>query len=309
MQKQRPDFRTGNFSLFTMKKALLLALAGLFAAVAPALAYPPAPANVNFSSERGVPFGLVLDGRPLTRGVARQVHVDQLVPGLHWADFTLPTPYGGAVRFRSRVWLEPGLETSFVLVARPGYPLNLQRVNAVPLYGPGRGYGRGHDHHDNGYCYGEHYASPAPYGGQGSYDNSPNNYPPNGSYGNNGDYGNNSGYDNNPGGAGYYPGSATSSYRTLAPQQVSGLLQAVQQQRFESGKLSTAREALAQSAIEADDLKRLLQGLDFEASRVELAKFAYPHVADPENFARVYDAFDFDASAREVQQAVAGARN
>ena len=55
-----------------MKKALLLALAGLFAAIVPALAYPVPPANVNFASERGgVPFGLVLDGQPLTRGVAR----------------------------------------------------------------------------------------------------------------------------------------------------------------------------------------------------------------------------------------------
>ena len=60
-----------------MKKSLLLALASLLASAAPALAYPPAPANVNFTSERGLPFGLVLDGRPLTRGVARQVHVDQ----------------------------------------------------------------------------------------------------------------------------------------------------------------------------------------------------------------------------------------
>ena len=92
-----------------MKKALLLGLMGWLLAAAPVLAHPPVPANVNFTSERGVPFGLVLDGRPLTRGVARQVHVDQLQPGAHWADFTLPTPYGGAVRFRSRVWLEPGL--------------------------------------------------------------------------------------------------------------------------------------------------------------------------------------------------------
>ena len=106
-----------------MKKALLLALAGVFISLAPALAYPPVPAaNVNFASERGVPFGLVLDGQPLTRGLTRQVHMDRLLPGQHWADFTVPTAYGGAVRFRSRVWLEPGLETTFVLVSRPGRP-------------------------------------------------------------------------------------------------------------------------------------------------------------------------------------------
>jgi len=297
------------YSLSAMKKALLLALTGLLAAITPVLAHPPA-ANVNFTSERGVPFGLVLDGRPLTRGVARQVHVDQLVPGQHWADFTLPTAYGGAVRFRTHVWLEPGLETSFVLVARPGWPLDLRQVNAVALCGPGRGYdsqgdGGGHYNSPTGY-------DPAPYSGQSSY-----GYPANG---------NNSGYGNNPtnddddddngygpgsnpsgDGAGYYPGSATSSYRPLPPQEVNGLVQAVRQQRFESDKLSTAREGLGQNAIQTEDLKRLLQSLDFEASRVELAKFAYPHVADPQNFRRVYDVFNFETNAREVRQAVSNA--
>ena len=303
-----------------MKKALLFALAGLLAAAAPALAHPPA-ANVNFASERGVPFGLVLDGRLLTRGVARQVHVDQLVPGLHWADFTLPTPYGGAVRFRSRVWLEPGLETSFVLIARPGWPLSLRQVDAVALCAPGGyGPGRGNGYNGNGYngYNGGRYNSPASYG-QGSYgngsshdddrnddddddaDDHPGNGPgaPSSGYGNNGSPG--------PGGAGYYPGSGVSSYRTLAPPDVDRLLQTVQQRPFDDAKLRVAKEALGQSSIRADDLTRLLRGFSFEASRVELATFAYPHVADRQNFYRVYDAFTFDSSAREVQQAVAQA--
>ncbi|MCC3155405.1 DUF4476 domain-containing protein [Hymenobacter sp. BT770] len=306
-----------------MKKALLLALAGLLAAVAPALAYPPAPANVNFSSERGVPFGLVLDGRPITRGMARQVHVEQLGPGLHWADFTVPTAYGGAVRFRSRVWLEPGLETTFVLITRPGRPLDLRQVTAVPLYGPGRGY------YNDGRN-GGRYNSPAPYGQGGSYPNNgyPNNSypnnggnqnnggnPNNGSYPNNGNNQNNGygntpgGYDNspNPNGGGSYPNSAANNYRTMAPQEVDALVQAVQQRPFEASKLSMAKEALAQSSIQTDDLKRLLRSIQFESARVELAKFAYSHVVDPQNFSRVYDAFDFDASVREVQQAVGAA--
>ena len=195
-----------------MKKALLLGLMGWLLAAAPAFAYPPVPATVNFASERGVPFGLVLDGRPLTRGMARQVHAGPLQPGQHWADFTVPTAYGGAVRFRSRVWLQPGLETTFVLVTRPGRPLYLQQVQAVALYAPG--YGVGPSYYNNG---GGRYNSPAPYGPGGSY-GTPGSYPapspqggydydeaddtdgygtapaPNGSYGtppNSGPYGNN----------------------------------------------------------------------------------------------------------------------
>ncbi|WP_460618073.1 DUF4476 domain-containing protein [Hymenobacter ruber] len=331
-----------------MKKALLLALAGLFAAVAPALAYPPMPANVNFSSERGVPFGLVLDGRPLTRGMARQVHVDQLMPGQHWADFSVPTAYGGALRFRSRVWLEPGLETTFVLVTRPGRPVYLQQVNAVALYAPGYG---GNGYYNNG---GGRYNSPAPYsqgggyGNQGSYGNNDpynggnggyNNAPapsagpgygtpnaPNGGYGNNQNYPNGGGYGNNPNtpnGGGYgntpnnpnggynngptpgnYPGTATSSYRTLAPQDVDALVKTVQSRITEASKLSAAKDALAQRSLRADELSRLLRSINSEACRIDLATFAYSHISDPENFDRVYDAFETESGAKAVEDAV-----
>ncbi|MGY3088374.1 hypothetical protein ACVWYF_001407 [Hymenobacter sp. UYAg731] len=326
-----------------MKKALLLALAGLFAAVAPAMAHPPVPANVNFSSERGVPFGLVLDGRPLTRGLARQVHVDQLMPGQHWADFSLPTAYGGAVRFRSRVWLEPGLETTFVLVTRPGWPITLQQVNAVALYAPGYG-GRGYYNNGGGRYNSPTGYGPAPYGQGGSqggygnndpynggntgYDNddynnapAPNAGPsygtpntPNGGYGNNpntpngGNYGNNpnnpnGGYNNGPT-PGNYPGTATSSYRILAPQDVDALLKTVQGRIAEVSKLSAAKEGLAQRSLRADDLSRLLRSINSEACRIDLATFAFSHVSDPENFDRVYDAFETESGAKAVEQAV-----
>lgn len=290
-----------------MKKALLLGLMGWLLAASPVLAYPPVPANVNFTAERGVPFGLLLDGRPLTRGMARQVHVDQLLPGQHWADFTVPTPYGQPLRFRSRVWLQPGLETTFVLVMRPGRPLYLQQVNAVALYGRGRGYG-------NSYGYSspyQPYNAPAPYGQgsypapQGSYGVSPavpGGYP-NGNYADGGT-GNYPGTGGSNGPDGNYPGTASASYRTLAPQEMSGLLQAVQRQRFDADKLRTAKDALAQSALPTDDLKRLLLTLDFEASRLELAKYGYDHVTDPQNFERVYDTLNFEASKQELDQAI-----
>jgi len=272
-----------------MKKTLLLLVATLLAAFSPALAAPMA--NANFSSERGVPFSMVLDGRPLTRGLVREVHVDRLVPGLHWADFTIPGPRGGAITLRSRVWLEPGLETNFVLLTRPGRAPQLRQAGAVALYGPG-----GH-HGGNGYPGGA-YPNGGGYG-QGGYGNGYDN----GGYG--GQYDN--GYNDN-GGAGYYPGSAVSSYRAMAPQDVDALIQAVKQRPFEATRLSMAKEALSQSSLSALDLKRLLRSFDFEASRVEIAKYAHSHVYDPQNFYRVYEGFDFDASIQEVQQAVGSGR-
>jgi hypothetical protein len=206
-------------------------------------------------------------------------------------------------------------------------------VNAVALYGGGRGgYGNGYN---NGSYGGGHYNSPTPYPAPngpapGSYSNDPyNGGNPNGGYddgtynnGSNGSYNNapnpnnvpygnnpntpNGGYNNTPnnGGTGYYPGSAVSSYRMLAPQDVNGLVQTMGQRITEVSKLNAAKDGLKDRSLQADDLNRLLRSLNSEACRIDLAKFAYSHVSDPNNFNRVYDAFETEAGARAVEQAV-----
>ena len=316
-----------------MKKALFLLLAGLGAAGA-ALAGPPPAANVNFASARGVPFAVVLDGQPLTgRGLARQVHAEQLAPGMHYADFSVPTPYGGAVRLRSRVWLEPGLETTFVLLARPGQPLDLRQAGTVALYG---GYCRGNyggryddgrerDYDDHDQDCDDHdrrgYGQPSSfdtrgYGGTYPYSASPYGQRPNrpdpaynqgqgDGYNQNHNAG--AGYNqpaNGGPGAGYY-NDTNGSYQVMAAPDVDGLIQALSRCSFEDERLQMARQALSQTSIRAEDLGRLLSGFHFDDSRVNFAKFAYPHVADRQNFYRVYPSFDFSAHAREVQDAVA----
>ena len=314
-----------------MKKALLLNLLGWLLAAAPAFAYPPVPATVNFTSERGVPFGVVLDGQPLTRGLARQAHAGPLQPGQHWADFTVPTAYGGAVRFRSRVWLQPGLETTFVLLARPGRPLALQQVQAVALYGSGY-YNNGGGRYNSPTGY-----DPAPYGPGGSY-GAPGGYPapspqngydeedntdgygtapvPNGAAGNysgNGPYGTNPNYPNgsgpnypNPGGYNNAPvaAPAASNYRRLTAPDVDALVRTVQARIAEASKLSAAKDGLALRSLRTDELSRLLRTISSEACRIDLATFAYSHVSDPENFNRVYEVFATESGARAVAAAV-----
>ena len=184
-----------------MKPLLTLVATTVFtwATVAVVVAAPAPPAGASFTSAQGVPFSLVLDGYLLTNPVARQVHVGQLLPGRHWVNITLPTPYGRPVQFRTSVWLQPGVETNYVLVMQP-YGPRLQQVSAValgrPLYGPGGSYtGNYNDAYpqqappigQNG-AYNDGYSQQAPLAGQnGAY----NNYPPqpptagqNGAYGN-----------------------------------------------------------------------------------------------------------------------------
>lgn len=278
-----------------MKKALLLCLSLLLLAAAQLQA---APANVNFTSARGVPFNLRFDGRPLTRGGARQVHLNLIAPGVHWAEFVIPTRYGRSINYRTRIFLDPGLETSFVLLTRPGCAPELRKVSAVPLRGDCRpGYG---GHLNGGGYYGNSQGGfPFDYDAYGSQQ--PTNQP--GGYDNGGYDG---GYDN----GGLYPGRGVSYNRAMAPQDVDALMRALNAKSAESSKLDIAKEVLGQSAINAVDLKRVLGEFDFESNKVELAKFAHPRVADPQNFYQVYEVFNFDSSIRDVQRAVgATARN
>jgi hypothetical protein len=265
---------------------------------------------------------LALDGQPLTRPVARQVRVARLVPGQHWADFSVPTRYGPPLRFRTAVWLAPGLETNYVLVLRPGYGPQLRQLSAVPLgrpgYGPQGTYPGGN--YPGGY-------QQVPYNTPGSYDEDDEDGPPAGPGYGNAPYGNdprsNGGYSapapsypgayppspapNAPGNnGGYYPDPANgSSYlRPLAPADVQDLTEALRSRSFDDARLPIVKQALAQSTVRADELAQLISTLSFDKSRIELAEYGYTHLSDPQNFYRVYDVLRYPSSIREVQQAL-----
>lgn len=113
-----------------MKKALLLCAGLCLFLVSLAEA---APAIANFASERGVVFQLIFDGRALTQAGTRQITLSQIAPGYHRAEFLIPAGYGRSVSYRTNVFLDGGLETTFVLITRTGYPPQLRKVSALPI--------------------------------------------------------------------------------------------------------------------------------------------------------------------------------
>jgi hypothetical protein len=305
-----------------MKTLVTVVATALLSWSASAAAVAAPPANVNFSLERGQVFGLALDGQALTRPLARQVHVERLRPGQHWADFSLPTPYGPPVRVHTSVWLQPGLETSYVLVLRPGYGPQLRQVAAVPVYGPAPGYGGAYPRPvpQPGYPYGNgqggYYGgapdarynapspTPAPYGGnQGGYDNRPApapTYP-----GGNGNYPAPVPTPRYPGG--YQRGNAQpngASLQPLPPRDVQNLTQDLRDRPSDEERLDLAKQALADNSVRADELAQLISTLEYDKARIDLAEFGYAHVSDPQNFTKVYDVLHYPDSIQEVQQAL-----
>lgn len=263
-----------------MNKALLLCCSFLLWAAQ----LVAAPANVNFVSEHGVPFELLFDGRPLTRSVSREVYIDRVQPGFHWAEFRIPAGRG-FVKYRTRVFLDAGYESNYILIARRGFAPVLRKVSAVPIR-----YNRGPRRDDDRH---------------GRYDDRDGRYEDRDDRRDDDrrpDYDTHLNQDDDR--EGRYEDRSGYNRRNsqMSSADVDDLIRAVDAKSFDSGKLSIAKDALSQADIRSEDLKRLLRRFDFESQRLELAKYASSHVADPQNFYQVYELFNFDSNIKELQQ-------
>ena len=80
------------------------------------------------------------------------------------------------------------------------------------------------------------------------------------------------------------------------------LVHAVQTARFERDRLIIARSALSRNFVTSQQTLELMELMNFENSRVKVAKRAYERTVDPENFHIVYQAFHFGSSIRELER-------
>ncbi len=81
-----------------------------------------------------------------------------------------------------------------------------------------------------------------------------------------------------------------------------GLRAAIEGESFGDGKVAVLRAAAAGNWFTTDQVIELLPLFAFSDDRVEAAVVLYPRVLDPENWFRVYGAFDFDSDKDEVRR-------
>lgn len=118
----------------------------------------------------------------------------------------------------------------------------------------------------------------------------------------NGGY-NNGGYNNG--------GNNNGGYRTpMANYQFSELYKEVKGKWFQAGKVTSVRDALANTAtyFSTNQVMQLLQLISSESNRLELAKLSYRVVADPANFTQVYSLFSNQSYRNELDRYVRGNR-
>lgn len=88
-------------------------------------------------------------------------------------------------------------------------------------------------------------------------------------------------------------------------QQFQYALQTVRSQRYESSKLSSARQVIRQNTMKAHQVKRLVQLFSFESNRLQFAKDAYASTRDKHNYHVVSSAFRYHSSVRDLERFIA----
>lgn len=79
-------------------------------------------------------------------------------------------------------------------------------------------------------------------------------------------------------------------------------LYTLKNQKFDSDKLSIARQALRNNYFDTYQIREVMSLMNFEKNRVDFAKDAYTSCVDKQNYFRVNDAFEFSSSIRELDE-------
>lgn len=74
----------------------------------------------------------------------------------------------------------------------------------------------------------------------------------------------------------------------------------IQNKDFEDSRIKIAKQIVDNNCVDAEQIKGIAELFDFEASRLDFAKYAYKKCSDPQNYYKINDVFDFESSIEEL---------
>ncbi len=100
------------------------------------------------------------------------------------------------------------------------------------------------------------------------------------------------------------PGPMPAVPQPLSQEEFKGILDALRKESFDKNKLQLARQILSGGGRRflSAQVKQIVQCLDFEPGKLEIAKFAYDYTLDRERYYVVNDAFSFASSKDSLSQ-------
>jgi len=77
-------------------------------------------------------------------------------------------------------------------------------------------------------------------------------------------------------------------------------LQSLESKTFSDSRMTQAKQVLKANCMSADQIKRVMSAFEYEDDKLEFAKIAHDQCADPENYWKVNDAFEFEMTIDEL---------
>jgi hypothetical protein len=76
--------------------------------------------------------------------------------------------------------------------------------------------------------------------------------------------------------------------------------ESIRSKSFEDSKMTLAKQITSKNCLSAAQVKAIMQLFDFEASKLDYAKYAYDYCWEKNSYYQVNDAFDFESSISEL---------
>ncbi len=86
------------------------------------------------------------------------------------------------------------------------------------------------------------------------------------------------------------------------PAEFNAFLLTLKNKPFDDTKKTIIKQFIKSSCVSSSQLSLILGELDYESSKLEVAKFAYLYIYDPENYYLINNAFEFSSSVEELNQ-------
>jgi len=90
-------------------------------------------------------------------------------------------------------------------------------------------------------------------------------------------------------------------YNVMSVRYFGDLKSSIGSKSFESTKLEVMKQAIDINYLSVEQVKELLLLLDFESSRIEIAKYAYDKTCDKKNYFIINDVFSFESSISDLE--------
>ena len=91
-------------------------------------------------------------------------------------------------------------------------------------------------------------------------------------------------------------------YIGMHPDVFASALRSIELQSFDSDQIRVAKHVIRTNGVSSQQLVQIMKLVSFESSRLEIAKFGFQFVGDPENYFILNDLFWFSSSVRELDR-------